>query len=86
MFFLSLALSPRVLPIWLEAGLPGFIFGFAIPMLLFQILGMLIGFCTGVFIASRFVGKQQMYSWLLEGKPPPGYFRFVKRIVEVAYR
>jgi len=86
MLFVRIALSPRVLPIWLDAGVPGYIFGFALPTLLFQILGMVLGFSAGIFIFSRFVSKQQMLNWMLEGKGPRAFSTFVRRIVELAYK
>ena len=85
-FYVHFALSPRVLPLWVDAGLPGFIFGFALPTLLFQIIGMVLGFCAGVLIVSRFVGKQQMCEWLSGGKEIPGYSKVVKRLVNIANR
>lgn len=84
--YVRLALSPRVLPLWLDAGLPGFLLGFALPALLFQIIGMILGFCAGVFIVSRFVGKQQMCEWLFSRKEIWGYSKFVKRLIQAAYR
>lgn len=84
MLFLQSALSPRVLPIWLDAGVPGIILGFACPLLLFQVLAMLVGFYSGIFIISRFLNKQQMQDWLFGGKEPRP--KFVNHIVKLASR
>ena len=84
--YMRFALSPRVLPLWLDAGIPGFILGFGVPSMVCLIAGMIIGFCSGVFVASKFISAQEMRYWLLSGKQIPVFTKFASRIIDVVYR
>ena len=86
MLFLRFALSPHILPLWVDAGVPGAVFGFALPMFVCQFGGMIIGFCIGIFVFSRFMHKEHLLYWLTEGKQMRGYTEFVQIVVALAYR
>ena len=82
--YVHFAFSSRVLPLSLEDGVLGFLLRFALPALFFQVTGMTAGFCVGVFIVSRIMGKQRMMRWLLESQNIPFFSRLAVRIANTA--
>lgn len=85
-----LALSPRMMPFWLNiwrgAGLISVILGVCLPMFMLQIGGMIAGFSLGVLLFSKFMSQQQMENWLFNGRLMSRYTLLVKRLIRAIYK